>query len=398
MISLQSLYETIKQNTTSYWPDFQIVAFALYDKDGVYLYNHPKFVSDNEPYCFVEWDEQFNGADTLILYEGYPTAIVNLEHYTDMQRIYSIVVHELFHGFQHIQGEKRFPNELLGMNYPLQKENIELRNRERQYLYHAVMSNTKKEKHRSLTQFIAIRESRKTLMEQYFDYELSIETIEGPAFYVESQAYSHMSREAYVDVLRTYRSSLLDNRESSGMLRKSCYSSGLFLCLLLDEIAPNWKETFFESDNMLYDMLKERVEWEPYRIHDLEISDETISIMESITKDREEIFHQFEQKKGYHVYIKGDMVSKGFDPMNVIVKDNKLLHKHFISVEINDKVWQINQPVVVDSGDTFSAIKQLHIVLDEKPIIRDGVIFVECVGEVKGNLVEKDHFYYIVLE
>ncbi|WP_339216420.1 hypothetical protein [Ornithinibacillus sp. FSL M8-0202] len=338
------------------------------------------------------------GADTLILYEDYPTAIVNVEHYSDMERIYSIVVHELLHGFQHLQGEKRFPNELLGMNYPLLKENIELRNRERQYLYHAVMATTKEEQYRSLTQFIAARESRRTVMGQYLDYELSIETVEGPAFYVESQAYRHKSHKAYADSLTTYRSSLLNNSESSRMLRKSCYSSGLFLCSLLDELAPAWKETFFASDNLLYDMLKELVEWQPYRIHDLEISDETISIIESITKEKEEIFLQFEQTKGYHVYIKGDMVSKGFDPMNVIVKDNKRLHKRFISVAINDKVFQISQPVMVDSGDTFSAIKQLHLVLDEKSIIRDGVIFMEGVGEVKGNLVEKDHMYYIVLE
>lgn len=58
-VNAENLYNIIKQHAISYWPRFEIVAFALYDKDDVYLYNHPKFDCDNEPYCYVEWDEQF---------------------------------------------------------------------------------------------------------------------------------------------------------------------------------------------------------------------------------------------------------------------------------------------------------------------------------------------------
>ena len=37
--------------------------------------------------------------------------------------------------------EKRFPDELMGITYPLSKENVELRNQERANLYHALMEN-----------------------------------------------------------------------------------------------------------------------------------------------------------------------------------------------------------------------------------------------------------------
>jgi hypothetical protein len=130
MLKLDNLYDRINHNINFYWPKFKLVAFALYNRENVYLYNHPKFPSQTKPYSYFKWNKQFNGANTLILYEDYPTAIVNLDYYDDIESIYSIVIHELFHGFQHLKEEKRFPNEMLGITYPLLEKNVEIRNRE----------------------------------------------------------------------------------------------------------------------------------------------------------------------------------------------------------------------------------------------------------------------------
>lgn len=35
-----------------YWPGFEMVAYALYDKNNVYLFNHPKF--ENSCVKFIE--------------------------------------------------------------------------------------------------------------------------------------------------------------------------------------------------------------------------------------------------------------------------------------------------------------------------------------------------------
>src|SRR5699024_2691009 len=172
---------------------------------------------------------------SISLHDALPisTAIVNLDNYKDTESIYSIIIHELFHGFQYLQGETRFPNEMLGMNYPLLKENVEMRNRERNYLYNAVISSVKEEKVNNLMSFINLRENRRVYIDKYIDYELSVETVEGPAFYVELHAYKQCSNKSYDEILNKYSNNLIDDRESNYSLRKSCYSSGLFICLLL---------------------------------------------------------------------------------------------------------------------------------------------------------------------
>ncbi|MEX6699459.1 hypothetical protein ABS315_07545 [Peribacillus frigoritolerans] len=101
--------ELVKAKLENYWPGFELVAFAIYDKSNVYLFNHPKF-SNNPPctYHILKWDTEFT-ADTIIMYEEYPTAIVNMDHYKEYEGLFSIAVHELFHGYQFIKDENGFP-------------------------------------------------------------------------------------------------------------------------------------------------------------------------------------------------------------------------------------------------------------------------------------------------
>lgn len=240
----------------NYWPGFESVAFALYDKSYVYLYNHPRMKKNQQNnYQILNWDEQFNGC-TLILYNDYPTAIVNMELYEDYKSLYSILVHELFHGFQYVKGETRIPNEILGLSYPLLKENVELRNQERSNLFNTVLENNVIKKKLHLNTFIALREKRTAKLNQYLLYENLIETIEGPAWYVELKAYSEKSPIDYTSVLEKYGQHLMDKYESTSDIRRSCYSSGLFMCLLLDEFSPGWQERFWGKEETLYELFK----------------------------------------------------------------------------------------------------------------------------------------------
>ncbi|YCI75948.1 hypothetical protein M1D47_20440 [Bacillus sp. R1-10] len=177
--------DLVKAKMENYWPGFELVAYAIYDKSNVYLFNHPKF-SNNSPctYHILKWDTEFT-ADTIIMYEEYPTAIVNMDHYKEYEDLFSIAVHELFHGYQYIKDEKRFPDEMLGITYPLSKENVELRNQERANLYCAMLENDLTNKKQYLNAFISLRAKRAAKIEEYLRYENLIETIEGPAWYVE---------------------------------------------------------------------------------------------------------------------------------------------------------------------------------------------------------------------
>ena len=68
-----------KANLEEYWTGFDLVAYALYDKNNVYLFNHPKFITQSS-YApkILKWNQQFVG-NTLILYDDYPTAIVDMK-------------------------------------------------------------------------------------------------------------------------------------------------------------------------------------------------------------------------------------------------------------------------------------------------------------------------------
>lgn len=220
--------ELIKSKLGQYWPGFEMVAYALFDRSHVYLFNHPKF---NMGRKILKWDEQFTGC-THILYEEYPTAIVDLELFEDYESLFSILVHELFHGYQYLKGEKRFPNEILGITYPLSKDNVTLRNLERFNLYHALLENDPQKKQQYLSTFIFLRDERAEKIKEYLLYETLIETVEGPAWYVEFKGFLAKSPFVYEEVLKKYGESLLDQYESTSHIRRSCYSPGLFMCTI----------------------------------------------------------------------------------------------------------------------------------------------------------------------
>src|SRR5699024_9971550 len=171
------IQDLVRDNLQRYWSGFELVAYALYDENFVYLFNHPKMIKEpNENFQILKRANQFNGC-TLILHHDYPTAIVDLELYNDHASLYSILVHELFHGFQYLKDENRFANEIMGVTYPLLKENIELRSQERINLYRAVFENNKEKKQQFLTTFIALREKRMSIINDHLQYENLIETI-----------------------------------------------------------------------------------------------------------------------------------------------------------------------------------------------------------------------------
>ncbi len=382
---------------TKYWPEFESVAYAFYDNKVVYLYNHPKFTTPEENLHILSWNEQFLG-NTLILYEDYPTSIINTDYYEDFESLYAILVHELFHGHQFLKEEKRFPDEMKGITYPLSQENVELRNQEREHLYQAVFAATRDEKRRSLQQFMALREKRKCVIEESLLYENLIETVEGPAWYVELNAYAEKSSLSYDCVLHKYGESLLDKDDSCLNIRKSCYSSGLFLCLLLDEISPGWKEHFLDSDNSLYDFLKQNLTFEIMPVANVVISQETVDILRRVIEARENEFLHFSERTGYHLYIEGEMSSRMIDPMNLVSSENKLLHTNFMKVMINHQDYLFQIPVITHFQESHRKINKLHVVLDEQPVESKGLIQIKGVGEIVGHFYKKDEVFYLVVD
>ncbi|ETT86728.1 hypothetical protein MKZ08_09760 [Viridibacillus sp. FSL R5-0477] len=393
------IQELVEENLENYWPGFEMVAYALYDNCNVYLYNHPKFKGNKQnTYQILKRDEQFNGC-TLILYEEYPTAIVDLQLYGDYESLFSILVHELFHGYQYIKGENRFPDELLGVTYPLSNENVQLRNLERMNLYNALLEKNTLKKKEYLNTFIELKEKRAAIINDYLIYENLIESVEGPAWYVELKAYEEKSSLEYGSVLQNYGQSLINKYESTSNIRRSCYSSGLFMCLLLDELSPGWKEDFFGTEETLYDFFKRLsanfIKSNLIDYREIEISSETEEVIIFALENRKKEFKKFNEQKGILLSIEGEITAKSFDPMNIIFLEEKLLHKNFIKVRINNEDYLIQQHVITDFKGRLQDIKKLHLILKDKPIENIDSLVVEGVGEIKGRYLKRENNYHL---
>ncbi|MGE7603352.1 hypothetical protein ACQKL5_12815 [Peribacillus sp. NPDC097675] len=390
----QITHDLAKENLNRYWPGFETVAYALYDKSYVYLFNHPRMKTKKHcDYQILNWNDQFNGC-TLILHNDYPTAIVNIEMYDDYNNLYSILVHELFHGFQYVKGETRLADEVQGITYPLSKENVELRNRERSTLFNAVLENNMIKKKRYLNTFIALREKRATTLNYYLEYENLIETFEGPAWYVELKAYSEKNPIGYTSILKKYGQHLKDKYESTSEIRRSCYSSGLFMCLLLDEFSPGWKESYWGKEETLYDIFK-KLSDDVIKINDVEISPETEEVINHSIQNRKDTFESFEQQTGIHLFIEGEITAESYDPMNIVSYENKLLHMNFLKVSMNNEDYLIQQPVIAYCKGGLKNIVKLHLIVEKDPTENGDSLTVDGIGKIKGTYKKRENGLHV---
>ncbi|MEB4856036.1 MULTISPECIES: hypothetical protein [Priestia] len=385
-------------NVERYWPNFELVAYALYDQNSVFLFNHPRY-NDIPPksYEILKRDEQFVG-NTLILFDGYPTAIADMELYDDYEGLFSILVHELFHGNQYVKGEKRFPDEMLGITYPLTKENVEIRNRERKSLYNALIETSISNKKQYLNEFISLREKRTEGIKEHLTYENLIESVEGPAWYVELKAFSEKSSLPNDLVLKKYGKNLIDVVESTSNIRRSCYSSGLFMCLLLDELLPDWKESFFEAKTTLFELIK-LLDITPRKqaIEEVQISPETEAAVNVAVESRKKELDEFKAQIGTHLFIEGEIIAVSFDPMNIIPLEGRLLHRNYIKVRINNQEYLIQQPSLAYCAVGLKNINKLLIVLQDKPLETGDSLFITGIGEIKGQYeIKKDTIKLVV--
>ncbi|MBX9967863.1 hypothetical protein ACFW1J_08850 [Priestia aryabhattai] len=373
-------------NVERYWPNFELVAYALYDENSVFLFNHPRYNHvPPKTYKILKWDEQFVG-NTLILFDGYPTAIADMELYDDYEGLFSILVHELFHGNQYIKEEKRFPDEMLGMSYPLTKENVEIRNRERKNLYNALLETDISKKKKYLKKFIDLREKRTEGIKEHLTYENLIESVEGPAWYVEIKVFSEKSPLANDLILKKYGKNLTDVVESTSNIRRSCYSSGLFMCLLLDELSPDWKGSFFDTNATLFDLIK-RLNIAPRKqaIEDVQISHGTEAAVNFAVESREKELDEFEAQIGTHLFIEGEIIALSFDPMNIVPFEGRLLHKNYIKVRINNQEYLVQQPSLTYCAEGLKNIYKLLVVLKDKPLETGDSLLITGIGEIKGQ-------------
>ena len=223
-MNLEALYYEVKQTMervdfSKLWPGFVPLKFALY--------------SDSE--CFfdgqyVEKTDAFLG-NTAILYNGEWIAIWYVQETMDPIVLTSKMVHEMFHGFQQIHNESRFPDELEALyQYRYDAGNLDVKLTENQLLYRL----TEQFDADAFEEFCQFRKYRSNAFGYEYHYEASIEQIEGTANYVELKCLKQLSEERFRNKLSYMKENII-NPNNLLPVRIVSYDIGALLLLVMNE-------------------------------------------------------------------------------------------------------------------------------------------------------------------
>jgi len=348
------------------WDGFSKTKYAVYNDKNFHINDGRGLNLDlkKDEFGFIgNVDERFMG-NTAIKIDNEYVAIWDQRTISagmDDAKLASVIIHEMFHCFQASYGEKRYGNEILGIEYPIEKENIALRSLERQYLYDAVFENNKHKKNELLIRYFSIRNKREKLIGNVIDYEKGIESLEGTAVFVEFQALKQLTPEKRcLELLKEYLGSFSEINIDNLAIRRSSYNQGMVLCVIADDLLPNWKQKYQKSDLYLSDFILNELKIKIRQSEDnLLLSSEVDACLEDWKKQRDLIFSNFENKTDKIVANSGVQMT-GFDPMNIVKRDKEIMHQSFLRVILDNKEQIIAGPVKTIIGDHIFDIKKME--------------------------------------
>lgn len=157
-------------------------------------------------------------------------------------------------------------------------------------------------------------------------------------------------------------------------------------------------ESFFDREETLYDLLKQHTgDYMEDSIADVKISSETEEVVNFAIEKRIKAFEEFNEQAGIHLYIEGEITAESFDPMNIIPLEDKLLHKSFINVRMNNQDFLIQQPVIAHVGNGIKNINKLHLILGKAPIENIDSLTIDDVGEIKGRYKKQENIWHVLI-
>lgn len=347
------------------WPGFKKTNFAIYDREYVYFnddYDIDIDLSKEDSVFVGKVDDRFAGCTAISINNHY-VAIWDSGYISkDMsnKKLASMIIHEMFHCFQlDNKYEKEFPNEILGMDYPITIENINLRSLERECLFHWLSEENKEKKLDLVNEYFTFRRERDNLIGEFIEYEKSLESLEGTAFYVEFKALNQLNFNNENLIIKDFFKGFNEINEENLKIRPSTLGQGAILSLIADEYLSDWKEKFQKRNTHLSDFLKENIKLEKKNIENREIS--LHKVEKSIHARQEktnELFNDFDNSK--ENIVEGDIQILLFDPMNIVKNNNESIHKSFIKVKIGGKERMLKGPVKVTQGNSFFDIRKIE--------------------------------------
>ena len=284
------------------WRGFSLYDFALYNQETVYFKNKT-----------IPWDKRFLG-NTVIDYDGNYIAIWELEskQNNDIEYLVADMVHEMFHVYQKQKNETRFADDLVLLTYPDDMENYQLKIIEIELLVKAFSEKNVK----ALRQFIDIRNARKRLIGDIISHEYRAETIEGMAEYAGLVSLRQINQEKYKMRLNDHISKLINPNDLIYDTRRLAYYTGAILCLTLKLLNVEFYHEL-SVDRTLFEIIN---------------NDQNgfITEFKNHMENKQNKFNDF--LKNHSEIIECNEYICGYDPMNMIRLENKILCYHFVIV------------------------------------------------------------------
>lgn len=302
-------------NFAELYPGFSKAKFALYDKDSVIFEDK-----------IIPYDEKFMG-NTAIEYNGEVIAIWNLDYMIkDIDIFTSKIVHEMFHVFQSHQKETRFPNEMKGIFYNYDLENIIWKVKETRLLIDAY-NNSSCEK---LNQFLSSRKMRLLKYPVEVNYESGIETVEGMAKYIEIKCLEQLNE----NKMKNDIVSLIDyisNPVNYLTIRRVSYDIGALLMITLQKMNLPIRYKIKDESLNVDEWYKHEQKNVESIINEMKVNDEELT--ERQTSSQNDV-KEFLNQKYSKVIIDG---IRGFDPMNTVRFKEYLIFKNIVLYEKNNE-------------------------------------------------------------
>ena len=331
---------------SNYWPAFEptLIPLAIFDGNQTYLFRHP-----NPPDGFKEIEAGVYthpgrfasiSANSSVPIGDIETATLLLKPLavsSSLQEIAGIALHEAFHVFQNNHYPHWGGNEADLFTYPSDRVDLyEKRRLESAALKKAIDSEQESISKCWIEMALTYREERFQLMDSiHVAYERGTELLEGLASYVEASAVAS-------------KRIMLKKDLSTGFLpqeiRQRGYVTGATLALSLDRFSPGWQNLIdpvntTTLENLLMEKIPQTANESLCSLSSSEIESVKASAQERISQliaERAQLLSDFEVKPGWQVIVETapnqPFWPKGFDPLNVALVDDGVLHTRFLQI------------------------------------------------------------------
>ncbi len=382
------------------WEDMQLAPICLFRENGpALLYNHPSppqsFHKMSDKFYIGKQDElQLFGATQMEI-NGELTAIVDYgsDSYSNREEVFAVLFHELHHVYQRKNIKQiKFDDPAVLMFYPENEQNDGLKRYEQETLYKLCFEKDIQQFQRLLNQFYSCRQEREKIIGEFMEYEKSVESIEGPAFYCERNYYNHSS--SINDVLQTnynekyFFAPLTAPYYGRNRLRHRHLASGMALCIILDQYFNHWQSDYYAQELSLYDYFVFR--FTPQE-EELEIDPNYCHISAFHTKQailaHQKTFENFMSQPGVKITLKFNRVPqfRGFDPMYAeSINDSTVLHTTFLQLagKEEDGIFISNQNVVTHFDKKIWFVKEVILFVPEESVaVTDARIEIDLAGK-----------------